>query len=115
MPAACETRYCEHLAYVVRASVQQKLGVNIPDSDGLDKITACNPDRMNWSVQIGLPEIQKTVQEGKVRRNVNFLPDKGLQKVRIVGQQIDNFGRCQFIILRNYVHVQGSFSGLDGQ
>src|SRR6185437_9524797 len=53
--------------------------------------------RMQLTVDILPPKIEKPCELGKIRREVEFLPDEGLQRLRLVGQPVDDLGRGQTV------------------
>src|SRR5690349_25152203 len=51
--------------------------------------------RMELALVVGAPELQEAVQLGKIRSEVELLPDKALQQIGVVRHPVDDFGRGQ--------------------
>src|SRR5690242_789849 len=54
-------------------------------------------DGKKFSVEAGLPEMQKLAQSGKARRKIKLLPDEALQHRGMIWQAVENFGSRQAI------------------
>src|ERR1700722_19759679 len=54
--------------------------------------------RMQLAVDVVAPEIEKLAELGEIRRDIEFLPDEGLQGVGLVGQAIDDLRRGQPVL-----------------
>src|SRR5262245_26459682 len=65
---------------------------------GLEQRRGRNAYRMQLAVQIERPEIQKLVQDGEARRDIQFLPDIGLQDRRMIWHVIEDLGRRQPVV-----------------
>lgn len=56
-----------------------------------------NTNRVQLAVQAALPEAQEFLEYGKLRRQIEILPDEALQHHRMVGQAIEDFRGGQTI------------------
>ena len=65
----------------------------------LDQAGGCDPDGMQAALQFPLPKGQELAQDRVARRDVQLLPDIGLQEARMVGHVIEDLSRRQVIIL----------------
>jgi hypothetical protein len=45
---------------------------------------------MELTLDTSAPEFQKAAELGKVRSDIELLPDKALQQIRVVGETIDD-------------------------
>ena len=54
--------------------------------------------RMQLAVDVAAPEIEKPAQLGKIRGEIELLPDEALQQIGMVGQVVDDLGSGQPII-----------------
>jgi hypothetical protein len=70
--------------------MQPKFAVNRPDLSRLDELGVADNHAMQRPVKFLLPECQEFNQDGKLRRNVVVLPDKGLQQARVIRDMIED-------------------------
>src|ERR1700683_4968483 len=71
-----------------------------------------DPHRMQLAVDVLAPEIEKLAELEKIRRDVEFLPDKNLQSVGIVRQPVDDLRRRQAVIGRGDTAQHRAFRSL---
>jgi len=69
-----------------QALVKAELRPGMPHFRRADDAAAAHDDRMQLALDLFLPEIEKTAQLGKSRREVVILPDKTLQQRRMIRQ-----------------------------
>ena len=81
----------------VLSSVQGQRAGLVAKLAGHDDFNVTNPDGMQPVVQVLFPEIEKFVELGEMGANIGLLPDVSLQKTRMVGQVIENFGSRESI------------------
>lgn len=81
--------------------------VDVADSGGLDQAGGGDPNRMQATLDLPLPEIQELVQDGIPWGDIEILPDKCLKHIRMVRQVVQDLGGGQAIILQlpNKAHV----------
>jgi hypothetical protein len=70
--------------------MQPKFAVNRPDLSRLDELGVADNHAMQRPVKFLLPECQEFNQDGKLRRDVVVLPDKGLQQARVIRDMIED-------------------------
>ena len=51
--------------------------------------------RIQFAIDVFAPEVEKFAQLWKIGREVEFLPDKSLQSVGLIGHPVDNRRRRQ--------------------
>ena len=54
------------------------------------ELLAYHPHMMDRAVQVASPKVQESMQLGKLRRDIVFLPDIALQKVPVIGHSVDD-------------------------
>ncbi len=55
---------------------------------------------MQLAVNLMRPEIEKLVQARESRRQIVFLPDEALQQIGMIRHVVENFRRCQPVIVQ---------------
>src|SRR6516164_7010068 len=48
-------------------------------------------------IQFLPPELKKFPEDRKMRRHIIFLPDEGLEKMRVIRKSVQNLRRCQSV------------------
>ena len=86
--ASCVTRI-----HVALASVKLQLAVQKPEFSRADQPPVGDADPVKRSVEIAGPEMEELPQPGKSRRQIVFLPDKGLKQAGMIGHVIKDFRR----------------------
>src|SRR4051794_18399307 len=56
--------------------------------------------RMELALDVGAPELQEAAQLGKIRSEVELLPDKALQQIGVVRHPVDDLRRGQPILTK---------------
>ena len=54
------------------------------------ELLAYHPHMMDRAVQVASPKVQESMQLGKLRRDIVFLPDIALQKVPVIGHSVND-------------------------
>ena len=74
--------------------------VRDPDAFLFGGLGVRDPDGVEGAVEVGPPKRQEFTQARKLRGNVELLPNEGLEKVRVIGHSIGDFGGCETIALQ---------------
>lgn len=62
---------------------------------GFDEFAVGDADGVEFGVEFGAPEVEEFVEHGKLRGDVEQLPDELLQDGRMVGQMVEDLGSFQ--------------------
>jgi hypothetical protein len=80
------------------------MGAPVARRDMLDRRHA---DAVKLSIQLALPVVQEPAQNRIARDLIQVLPEKALQKVRVVGHAVKNFRRGQPIVIKLPAEIFG--------
>jgi len=90
-------------------SIDQKLTARVCKLAWLDQLFVRDFDHVELAFQLRFPKMQEFMQNGKARREVEFLPDVGLQQSGVVGQAVNNLRRRQAVIFKLFREVAAGF------
>jgi hypothetical protein len=78
--------------------VHEPTAVSVPQLGRFSEAGVAQLDRVDFAFQRFFPVFKEFHESGKTRCNIRKLPYIGLQYVRMIGQVIDYFRRCQAIV-----------------
>ena len=65
-----------------------------------DQFLMGNRDLIKFAFQMRFPETQEFLEHREARRQIELLPDVGLQQGRVIGHVVENFRRGETVIMK---------------
>ena len=74
--------------------MKQKPPIQKPELCRIDEPFVANSDPVDLAIEVAIPEFQETKEFGKTGSPIVILPDKGLQKGRVIRHVVEDL-RCR--------------------
>ena len=88
-----------------RGSMQPERGPDVTKPRPDRRPRLADPDRVKLALDILAPKLEKAAQLGKIRSDIELLPDEALQQVGVIGQMVDDLRGRQSIIAQHLLMV----------
>jgi hypothetical protein len=93
-----------------RRSVNGERDLRVTHLAGAEEGRLCDLHGMELALDVALPKGEEATQLWKLRRQIEMLPNKALNEMRVIRQVVKDFGRRQAIALQLTLQHSNTFS-----